>query len=253
MSKLIIDYRENKIINIIKKYNKVNYEIKNLDIGDFVFEKDNNQVLIIERKTIDDLYSSIIDGRYKEQKLRLINNYPISKIIYIIENTIGNKTSSHQKIIYGSIINTLLRDNIKILRSENINETINYLYVLYKKINHIQQYQINALSNDSHTNNSDKNINNIDTNSNYLNTIKIKKKDNMTPESCQIIQLSQIPGVSINISKCIMNEYKTIRNLIKNLEENENILENLQLTSNTGKTRKLGPKLSKRIFEFFII
>lgn len=252
MSKLIIDYRENKIINIIKKYDKVNYEIKNLDIGDFIFEKDDNQILIIERKTIDDLYSSIIDGRYKEQKLRLINNYPISKIIYIIENTIENKTNSHQKIIYGSIINTLLRDNIKILRSENINETINYLYVLYKKINDIQQYQISDSSNDSNTNdNLDKN--NFDINSNYLNTIKIKKKDNMTPESCQIIQLSQIPGVSINISKCIMSEYKTIRNLIKNLEENENILENLQLTSNTGKTRKLGPKLSKRIFEFFII
>lgn len=252
MSKLIIDYRENKIINIIKKYNKVNYKIKNLDIGDFVFEKDNNQILIIERKTIDDLYSSIIDGRYKEQKLRLINNYPISKIIYIIENTIENKTSSHQKIIYGSIINTLLRDNIKILRSENINETINYLYVLYKKINDIQQYQISSLSNDSDTNNN-LNTNNSNINSNYLNAIKIKKKDNMTPESCQIIQLSQIPGVSINISKCIMCEYKSIRNLIKNLEENENILENLQLTSSTGKIRKLGPKLSKRIFEFFII
>ena len=38
-----------------------------------------------ERKTTCDLYSSIRDGRYKEQKCRLLNNYDKRKILYIIE------------------------------------------------------------------------------------------------------------------------------------------------------------------------
>lgn len=56
-----------------------------LTIGDFAFCY-NGEVLdyVIERKKADDLSSSIIDGRYKEQKYRL-KNCGASNILYFYE------------------------------------------------------------------------------------------------------------------------------------------------------------------------
>jgi crossover junction endonuclease MUS81 len=43
---------------------------------------------IVERKTADDLASSIVDGRYNEQKARL-KNCGISNVIYLVEGNPG--------------------------------------------------------------------------------------------------------------------------------------------------------------------
>ena len=67
-----IDYRELKL----KKEFESNpiFRFKNLDIGDILCYINDELKLIIERKTITDLYSSIKDGRYHEQKTRLLSN-----------------------------------------------------------------------------------------------------------------------------------------------------------------------------------
>lgn len=56
-----------------------------LNIGDFVWLLDGKVLnYIIERKKADDLASSIIDGRYKEQKYRLkMSN--IKNVFYLFE------------------------------------------------------------------------------------------------------------------------------------------------------------------------
>ena len=68
--KAIIDYLE--FINNNSK-NKVNIEIKSLDLGDYVLYDEENEriIIIIERKSLSDLESSIKDGRYNEQSYRL--------------------------------------------------------------------------------------------------------------------------------------------------------------------------------------
>ena len=105
MLEILIDYRESKLKDLFDKHifkdkkltPLITYE--NLDVGDIIIKKDEKTVLIFERKSIPDLYSSINDGRYKEQKIRLLNNYPLKNIVYIIEeaNTQGtyNKLSSY--------------------------------------------------------------------------------------------------------------------------------------------------------------
>ena len=57
-----LDYREKALIEIFQK-NDVSYETKNLLIGDINIKKDGNESIIIERKTLSDLLSSIKDGR----------------------------------------------------------------------------------------------------------------------------------------------------------------------------------------------
>ena len=82
---LIIDNRE-KIKELFEKKEYIKYE--NLSIGDYHIKLNGNTIVIIERKTINDLANSIVDGRYREQKKRLLDNFEKEKILYILEGDI---------------------------------------------------------------------------------------------------------------------------------------------------------------------
>ena len=136
---LIIDNRES-----LKDYFLENdfkwCKTENLDIGDYIFNYKSKLVCVIERKTIDDLANSIKDGRYREQKERLLKLYPKNKIMYLIEGDITkpNKSIKYNKVskktIYSSLINVYLRDNISIHRTNNISESIEFLKEMADKI-----------------------------------------------------------------------------------------------------------------------
>ena len=91
---LNIDNREPKeIINYLNFFNessknKVIINITKLNLGDYVFYDEINEknILIIERKSLNDLEASIKDGRYNEQSLRLNEaNIENHNIYYLIE------------------------------------------------------------------------------------------------------------------------------------------------------------------------
>ena len=94
---IIIDSREHKIIKELEirlgdKYKDM-VKVEMLSIGDILVGD-----MVIERKTLEDLASSIIDGRYTEQSIRLEecrqeNN---NKIYYFIE---GDLTKYYSKSI----------------------------------------------------------------------------------------------------------------------------------------------------------
>ena len=236
MVKVIIDSRESKLKEIL--CDEPDYEFQNLDIGDIIFKNEDQEILVVERKTQSDLYSSIRDGRYKEQKLRLLNTYKLNQILYLIEES-KNKYKINESIVKGSIINMTFRDNIKILFSNNIFETSEYIRLLKKKIEKTPEFFIKTqveLENPK---------------TSYLDTIKIAKKDNMNPKLCNIIQMSQIPGVSKQTAEVIINKYNSITNLILEYnkldkESAETMLKEIKLAN-----RKVGPVLSKRIYEYF--
>jgi len=76
--KLLVDNREPrglKELLSIRLEDKV--EFLNLEIGDFqIIDNSKNVVLLVERKSYEDLICSIKDGRYSEQSFRL-NEYPL--------------------------------------------------------------------------------------------------------------------------------------------------------------------------------
>jgi len=92
----------------------------------------------------------------------------------------------------------------------------------------------------------------------YVLTIKLKKKENITPQICNILQITQIPGVSINMSRTIINKYGSIKNLIgeydkidtDSINTMDSMLKNLEYNTTDTKTRKIGPVISRRIREF---
>ena len=89
-----VDYREKKLIKILKSLLEV-HEFKNITIDVKNTRRYNNkneekEFMIIERKSLNDLASSIKDGRYREQSYRLTNT-PLHnhRIVYLIEGDLS--------------------------------------------------------------------------------------------------------------------------------------------------------------------
>lgn len=223
--KLFIDNRESKLINHFKDYDFV--ECKTLDIGDLMFLQNDKPLLIIERKTINDLASSIMDGRYREQKQRLFQSG--CNFIYLIEG--GLKYHKYKNTVIGSICNLLFRDDIKVIKTFNIEESILYIKKLCIKFNK-GEFEQKAGTN--------------------IQNYKIKKKDCYKPQDCFKLQLNLIPRVSINLAKTLSDEYKTMNNFILFLKQNgKSCLKDMEY--NTGKRmRKVGNKLSNKIYDYLI-
>jgi len=218
--------------NEINETNEINKNNKNNEINE-------QQLIIIERKSYDDLSTSIKDGRYKEQKNRILNSVQQNvRKIYILE---GNKNDFklQKNVLEGTIINTMVRDNIHVYISKNIDDTFKFINNILKNID---KYKDNIINNN----------NIINTNDVLVNSIK---KKNMSSETCFMNMLSGIPGISNKTSHIFINKFKNINNMFhyfyKDLENNKELiikdLENMKVGSNM---RKLGNKNAVKIYAF---
>ena len=237
----IIDSRENSIYDdIIERdldiyKDKIEFVKESICIGD-IHIKYNNNTYIFERKTVKDLISSIHDGRYREQKARMLSTYNQKYLSYIIEDDdiLSSKIYSKNKsMIQGAYINTLFRDNIRILFTKNVGETVTMLLsIAIKMIEHPKNFANNELSI----------IHDISQDTQpsvYTDFIKLKKKkiDNIDINTCYIMQLSQIPHISNIIAKNIANTYPNMIELITNLNKCEDKIKELCKIDGIGKEK----------------
>ena len=147
---LIVDLREkgagneNFRVEILNKmHSPIPIEEKNLSLGDFTWiykdQLDGEEYMIdfiIERKTLNDLSASIMDGRYNEQKYRLKNS-PYKNIYYLFEGTELNthsNTNISKDSINTAINNTINIHNIKFFRTLSTKDTVNKLIELDSNI-----------------------------------------------------------------------------------------------------------------------
>ena len=133
---LIIDNREAKLIELIKNTSAftIPYEIKSLQIGDIIITNDKYQdkSIVIERKCVQDMLASIKDGRYKEQKIRLqaekSNSNGNTLICYLVEGSVQDvRYPNEKKVFHGSLISSIFRDDIPLIRSMSLNETLDII------------------------------------------------------------------------------------------------------------------------------
>ena len=296
---LIIDIREGKLIDLIKSKStdtfKIPYELKSLQIGDIVISSPTHpdKTLIIERKCMTDMLASIKDGRYKEQKVRLLAevvNNPNTKICYLIEGNMQDLRFPNEKtVFYGSIVSSIFRDGIPLIRTGNLNETLDIIIRIHERMSKditdfFKPIIITAsiiVSNNSSNNTLSNNTSSIEQNNiinpdtilqndvdntttitnntttnTYLNSIKKCKKDNLTPQIWNQLSLTNIPGVSTNIAQKITEVYPSIRKLFveydkcNNDEERIKLISEIILTDNGKTKRRIGEVVSKRIVEY---
>ena len=255
---LKIDVRENDLIEHVKGIieNKFAYQcmevrVETLPIGDIIISDiDNNDLVIIERKTVNDLLASIKDGRYEEQSYRLsgseINNH---NIIYIIEGDINKinrfkDNSSNKTTFYSSIFSLNYYKGFSVQRTFSIEETSLFICnTVYKLKKGIEENKIPYFNN---------NIKNNGNEEPYVNVIKKVKKENITPENIGEIMLCNIPGISSITANAIMKEYLSINNLIEQITINEKCLENINYINTKGQSRKINKLCIKNIYNYLL-
>lgn len=241
---LKIDFREKDLVEIFDKENDIKYQKESLELGDITFEYNNKIIIIIERKKLQDLSDSLYDGRYKEQKKRIMDslNKKIRKV-YLIEGDkkLLWKTKMNNKTFDGIKINTIIRDNLHYIHVNNSNETIVFIKNIYTRLSKYVKQIYNEIYGKTNEE------------SCYSSVCNINKKKNLTPEIYKIIQLQQIPNVSNNIAKLILENVGSLRDIIIKYQSDEEILDLKNIISELKhgeNKRRIGKKLANKIIEY---
>ena len=235
---LYIDCRETEIIKHLEK-KEITFKKEQLEIGDIIFYKNDKILLLIERKTIEDLASSIKDGRFRKQYLNIINNIDSNRCCYLIEgNILVNRQSIgnvKKKIIYGAIFNKMFRDDIKIIHSYHIEETIIIIEELVDRL----------IKRSLYYNKDNENNENNENNRNQINIPNICKKKNLTPNECFRYQICQIPSISTKKAEIICSKCKNMVELIEILKNNPKNLETFEFNG-----KKIGKNSTQKIAQY---
>ena len=131
MVEIIIDNRERNLWKIISDRDldcykdKIDIKIAQLEIGD-IHILINNNLYIYERKTTADLIASINDGRYREQKIRMMTQDASLNMIIEGDNITSSKNMKHQKKLTSVYYNSIYRDKINIIFTSGVDETATY-------------------------------------------------------------------------------------------------------------------------------
>ena len=208
-----IDTREHKIIELLLG-SDLNYIVEQLDVGDIHIVNEFSTIAI-ERKTIVDMNASINDGRYREQKTRLVSNY--NNCIYIIEN---DSVFSSNKKLSSAYINSMIRDKIQVFFTNGVEETVRLIKLIYQKM----------------IDKPDRFLNNV---CNYTDCLKTKKKriENIDKRTCFVMQLSQIPTISNKIAESIVEHHESMNDLITTLNSWDDPVDYLKALPGIGKSK----------------
>lgn len=189
------------------------FVIEPLDLGDVLIEDEENNIrLVFERKTLADLAASIKDGRYKEQKCRLLAAYPAKCITYIIEegSLIPKDVCGLKKSVYSGIyVHSMFRDGVHVVFTKNLGETAAWIREVATKCKE-NPAKVGggggAAADDP-----------------YLHSRKAKSRkiENIDPQACYKLQLCQIPGVSYKVADAIIERYPTLVSLMAQMSAYE--------------------------------
>jgi ERCC4-type nuclease len=287
-----IDTREKELIkkcentlNIVSNFKDIKILVESLPLGDIIINNETDDCIIIERKTLSDLASSIKDGRYEEQSYRLNGiEHHNHNIIYMIEGNMQQFNSFKERIdkqtLYSAMTSINYFKGFSVMRSNAIDETAyiicNMAYKIGKskdrlgfynnkinKINNINNIINNNTNNLDTTDNTTDNINNTDNKDNqlqeqksekdYCSVIKKVKKENITPKNIGEIMLCQIPGISSTTALAILLKFKTLQNLIKCIQEDNTCLNNTSTIDSNNKSRKINKTAIANIIKFLIV
>ena len=183
--KVIIDQREkNSLVPSEIIQNGCKIEFKHLEVGDYLVND-----VVIERKTISDFLSSMINKHLLNQ---LENMQNIPNKLLIIEGTdekelYHDNSQINENAIRGFILSISLSYKVPIILSKDYQDTAKFIAILAKK----QSKEI---------------------------SLNHKRKSSDVNEQIQFI-IESFPGIGPKTAKKLLNHYRTIKNVINAGEE----------------------------------
>ena len=221
---ITVDGRETRVAAELQALN-VDFTSKELFVGDIVFTRDDDTLLMCERKTYADLASSIADGRYALQREAMKETG--AKVIYILEGVNKPRTAVDGKRTLGAMENLAVVHGIPILPTVSVAETA-------VAIQHLKT-KLEAQS--------------VRTGNDIIIPKVIRRKEKIMA-NVLLHQLQVITGVSGDVAKAIVDLYPTMHTLISAYDEVEDSKKKEQMLADVKLSkRRIGPALSQRIYQ----
>lgn len=137
---LIVDSRESRLSDALKTLG-VAHQIAGLDVGDFMIQNEAGEPLLVaERKSHADFAASNADGRYREQRARLmaVRGSGVA-VVYILEGTWSTNEDrmfgrTPEKQLKRLVSRLVLRYGMPVLTSESIADTARWARLLTEQI-----------------------------------------------------------------------------------------------------------------------
>ena len=217
---MILDTREHDLITLLADATP---EVKQLPVGDIWIGD-----LIIERKSVKDLEASILDGRYREQRGRILAHCQENAVkpLYIIEGGLSSHTGRLTTSAIMKFINRLVfHYNMPVVQTGGLKETADLLRAIAEQ----QQEKPESLRMKTDL-------------VKVADGLHVQKKVNaQDPRQFSIASLSQCPGVSVKMAEALVNAFGSLKGV---MEAPVKDIENVKVG-----TRKVGPVVSKRLHE----
>lgn len=223
-----LDTRESELIATLQEVT-----VKALPVGDIWIGVNDDGVvmeggLVMERKSIRDLEASILDGRYREQRGRILAFCEEHKAqpMYILEGSLSSSTGRLQKSALMKFIERLvLHYQIPVIQTASVQETAELIQTL------MEQWKEDP----SRLKQTTERIKMTD-------GIHVQKKANAAdPKQFAIACLAQCNGVSIKMSEALITHFGSLRAV---MDAPPNEIEQVKIG-----TRRVGPAVSKRLHE----
>jgi|TARA_Y100000816_G_scaffold289576_1_gene276314 ERCC4-type nuclease len=235
---LICDYREKHALKRFSqctdKYKDIQIQTQNLALGDFQIGN-----MLFERKTHQDLASSILDGRYQEQSNRLMEhavNNPSLKIIYIIEGNLDLYFDQHnvsEDKIMSCIMSLFYEKGFQVLLTKHLNETCNYLLKFCWK--YYTKYEKEC-----------------ENNSVPICVQPKKKSSQIHKQNIGIHMLCNVPYISAQIATQLLEPFDyDLHAFLDKIKHDLSYLNEMKIKTRDNKERKLSKKIVETLKEYF--
>lgn len=162
--------------------------------------------IVIERKALADLKSSYSDGRYKDQKARLIN-CDADMVVLLVEGYVGSKVKEDavKQRFLSTFVHTMFRDKISVYHTPCIQDSFEWIEwtcheMATGKLERTAEYMERTK---------------------YTDNIKMSRKANLTADHGLELQLASIPGISAKMARAVNQKYPSMMHLCKAYAEVE--------------------------------
>jgi ERCC4-type nuclease len=222
---------------------------ESLPVGDVIISSSDGATdyLVFERKSLQDLASSICDGRYKEQSLRL-QAFPrvhAHNVVYVVEGDFSRYSARFSHIGKGALLSAMCSLNyykgFSVVRTMSVAETFEI----------VQSYANKLSGDEKRPHDSQGGVRGTVGSPSYCSALKVKqvKCENITPQNIGEIMLCNIPGISNKTAAAVMKKYTTLRALMDALKEGgDACLADIRLETQ----RKLSKQCIQNIYNFLM-
>ncbi|KAF4089201.1 hypothetical protein AMELA_G00063590 [Ameiurus melas] len=272
--------RKQELVKELQR-NGVAFDIRKLNVGDFLWvarekvapvpgqlrppvAKELVLDYIIERKRIDDLCGSIIDGRFREQKFRL-KRCGLHKPIYLVEQcgSAAAHLSLPESTLQQAIVNTQVVDKFFVKRVQDIKDSAAYLTVMTRYLQKLYQnctlyYRSRELEGDGECGMENGGREREKPCCSLISFTEFNY--GALKNKCQTVKevfarhLMQISGISGDKAAAILEHYSTVSSLLNAYNQCSTDTEREKLLSSIkyGKLkRNIGPALSRTVYQLY--